>query len=236
MLRGKPRKARGLSKAEIIEIEERFLQAAERAVKAGYDGIELHCAHSYLLASFMSPEANKRDDEYGGSLENRIRLPLEIIRELSKRYPEKILSVRMGCEGDEAVSVAKVFVEAGADIINCSTGFGTGGYMPEETMQKAPDDFGFNIRIYGASRIKKEVDCIVMGTGSIRQPHQAEAVLEKGYCDLVGVARGHLVDPRFVDKIKTGEEIIECFNCKKCIWSTDLRKCPGRTKYINSLK
>ena len=230
-LRGRYRKAKALDHEGIAEIKECFLSAADRAVKAGYDGIELHAAHSYLLSSFLSGIANKRNDEYGGDLSGRMRLLLELVKELKERYPSRIISVRMGGDTAEAVDIAKALDEAGTDIISCSTGFGTGGAMDEKKMEKAPEGFGFNIRIYGASRIKKNVSCLVMGTGAIRQPHQAEAVLEKGYADLVGVGRAFLTDPRFVEKIKTGEEIIECFNCPRCLWISDLHKCPGRSRY-----
>ena len=164
-----------------------------------------------------------------------MRLLLELVSELKQRYPSRIISVRIGTETAEAIDIAKALDQAGVDIISCSTGFGTGGAMDERTMPKAPDDFGFNIRIYGAYRIKKHVKCIVLGTGAIRQPHQAEAVLEKGYADIVGIARGFLCDPRFVEKIRTGEEIVECSNCPRCLWISDLRKCPGRARYLNSL-
>ena len=123
--------ASALEKAEYIEIKKEFVQATCRAANAGFDWLELHCAHGYLLSAFISPLTNKRSDEYGGSLENRLRWPLEIFKAMREVWPEHLpMSVRIsahdwvdgGITPTDAVEIAKAFNAAGADMIDCSSG------------------------------------------------------------------------------------------------------------------
>jgi 2,4-dienoyl-CoA reductase-like NADH-dependent reductase (Old Yellow Enzyme family) len=232
--------AREMTISEISEIAEKFVKAGKRAQKAGYDGIEVHCAHSYLLCAFLSAAANQRQDQYGGSLENRMRLALDIVKGIREECGARfIISLRMGYREPEladSVRIAKGFEAAGVDLLHISTGFGSSGYMPEASMEKAPKGFDFNIRIWGASQIKKRVDCPVLAVGGIRQPHQAEAVLRYGYCDLIAVGRGLICDPEWTDKSRTGEEISYCRNCPRCVFSRDYHLCPGRAACLKATR
>ncbi|HWQ80025.1 MAG TPA: NADH:flavin oxidoreductase, partial [Anaerovoracaceae bacterium] len=231
--------AREMTLPEISEIQEKFIKAGKRARQAGYDGIEIHCAHSYLLCSFLSPIANHRQDQYGGSLENRIRLAADILKGIRDECGDRfIISLRMGYDEPDltdSIAIAKYFETAGIDLLNLSTGFGSSGYMPETSMAKAPEGFDFNVRIWGASQIRQHVSCPVIAVGGVRQPHQAEAVLKYGFCDLAAVGRGLMCDPEWVNKINTGKEISYCRNCQRCIWSKDYHLCPGRTAYLKSI-
>ena len=236
----KPFKAREMSLSEVKEIRDQFIEAAIRAKKANYDGVEIHCAHSYLLSSFISPIANKRTDEYGGTLEKRMKLPLEILQGIRKECGHDfIISVRMGYDEptlNEGIKIAQMFDEHGADVIHVSTGFGSSGYMSERTMKSAPNKFPLNIRIWAASKIRPNVSCPVIAVGGIRNSIDANMVINKGFGDFVAIGRGLLCDPEFVKKIKEKRKIIECFNCSKCMWSSGFDKCPGRKKYLASLK
>ena len=233
-------KAKEMSLSQIGVIKEKFIKAAIRAKNAKYDGVEIHCAHSYLLSDFISSKANKRKDEYGGTLDKRMKLPLEIIRGIRKECGNDfIISVRMGYDEptiDEGIEIAKMFDMSGADIIHVSTGFGSSGYMSENIMKKPPDDFPFNIRIWAASKIRPNVSCPVIAVGGIRNGNDANTVISKGYGDFAAVGRGLLCDPEFVNKIREKRKISQCFNCSKCMWSSGFDKCPGRKRYLDGLK
>ncbi|MFR6311731.1 NADH:flavin oxidoreductase [Anaerofustis stercorihominis] len=233
-------KAKEMTVPQIKEIKDKFVKAALRAKRAKYDGVEIHCAHSYLLSDFISPLSNKRNDEYGGTLDKRMKLPLEILKEIRKECGNDfIISVRMGFDEptiDEGIKIAKMFDTCGADIIHISTGFGSSGYMSESIMPKAPNDFPLNIRIWASSQIKPYLSCKVIAVGGIRNAEDANTVIFEGYGDFAAVGRGLLCDPEFVNKIKENKKIANCFNCNKCMWSSGMEKCPGRKKYLDSLK
>jgi 2,4-dienoyl-CoA reductase-like NADH-dependent reductase (Old Yellow Enzyme family) len=229
-IQGKNYVAKGLSVDEIAAIRDDFVEGAGRAFKAGYDGVELHCAHSYLLCAFLSPTANKRNDLYGGDTDGRMRLPIEILGNIRKAERNKLISVRFGFDEPDiptSALLAQGFEKAGADILHISTGFGSSGYMPEAGMKKSPVNFPFNIRLWGAKKIKEYVKCPIIGVGGIRQVQQAEKILADRAVDLVGVGRGLLCDPNWANKIRTGEEIFFCRNCPRCLWSADRSRCPG---------
>src|SRR4029077_8145582 len=177
-----------------------FVVAAERGRRAGFDMLELHCAHAYLLASFISPLTNRRTDEYGGNLENRLRFPLEVFRALRKAWPdEKPMSVRIsatdweegGLTGDDAVQVARTFAEAGCDRSDVPT-----AQPPPE----AEPVYGRMFQTPFSDQIRNEAGLATMCVGAITTADQVNTILAAGRADLVALARPHLVDPYFTMK------------------------------------
>ena len=187
---------REITRAEMDEIRDQFVAAAEMADRAGFDMIELHAAHGYLISSFISPLSNVRTDEYGGSLENRMRYPLEVFNAMRSAWPaEKPMSVRIsandwvGDEGitpDEAVQVAKYFSDAGADIIDVSAG---------QTSVDAKPVYGRMFQTPFSDRIRNEAGLATMAVGNIYEPDHVNSILMAGRADLVCLARPHLADP-----------------------------------------
>ncbi|MEO5577800.1 MAG: bifunctional salicylyl-CoA 5-hydroxylase/oxidoreductase [Sphingomicrobium sp.] len=185
-----------LTRNEMDLIRDQFVAAARRAIDAGFDMIELHAAHGYLLSSFITPLQNKRDDDYGGSLANRLRYPLEIFAAMRAIWPaDRPMSVRIsatdwaGDEGvtpDEAVEIARAFAEAGADLIDVSAG---------QTSAEAKPVYGRMFQTPFSDKIRNEAKLATMAVGNITEADQANAILASGRADLVALARPHLVDP-----------------------------------------
>ena len=162
--------------------------------------IELHAAHGYLLASFISPLTNKRTDEYGGALDNRLRFPLEVFRAMRKAWPDdKPMSVRIsatdwqdgGLTGDDAVAVARAFAEAGCDLIDVSTG---------QTTPDAEPIYGRMFQTPFSDQIRNDAGLATMCVGAITSADQVNTIIAAGRADLVALARPHLVDPSFTMK------------------------------------
>jgi anthraniloyl-CoA monooxygenase len=188
---------RELTRAEMDRIVEDFVAATKRALRAGFDMVEMHAAHGYLLASFISPLTNVRIDEYGGSLENRMRFPLEVFRAIRAAWPdEKPMSVRIsatdwadgGLTGDDAVKVAAMFADAGCDLIDVSTG---------QTVADAQPIYGRMFQTPFSDQIRNEGGLATMCVGNITTADQVNTVVAAGRADLVALARPHLVDPAF---------------------------------------
>lgn len=186
-----------LDKAGIKKIVSDFTSAAERALAAGFEVIEIHAAHGYLLHQFLSPLTNKRTDEYGGSFENRMRLLLEISHAIKDILPEHLpLLARItgndwaegGLNGDDAVEIAKALAKAGVDVIDVTTG----GLVPQ---QKIPVGPAYQLPF--ASKIKKETGIVTSTVGMITDAAQAETILVNGDADLIMMAREFLRDPYF---------------------------------------
>ncbi|HVS45940.1 MAG TPA: bifunctional salicylyl-CoA 5-hydroxylase/oxidoreductase [Verrucomicrobiae bacterium] len=186
---------RELTRAEMDEIADQFVRATRRAIEAGFDMVELHCAHGYLLSSFITPLSNKRTDEYGGSLANRLRYPLEIFRAMREVWPQgRPMSVRIsatdwhadGITGQDAVQVARAFKEAGADLIDVSTG---------QTSPEGKPVYGRLFQTPYADRIRNEVDIATMAVGNVTEADQVNAIVASGRADLVALGRPHLADP-----------------------------------------
>ena len=236
IIRGTAYDVKELSPEEIGQIREAFLTSALRAKACGYDGVEIHCCHSYLLCAFLSPLANQRTDCYGGDAERRLRLPLEILQDIRQACgPEFLISVRMGFDEpdlDAAAANAQAFHACGADLLHISTGFGSSGVMDEAQLPPAPDHSGFNIRVWAAGQLREQVSCPILAVGGIRQPRQAEQALYEGRADLVAVGRGLLCDPDWVNSAREGKPIAVCRNCKTCLWGKRVEACPGRRRTI----
>lgn len=229
-----------LTVEEIHEIAACYGKAAARAVQAGYDAIEFHAAHSYLPHLFLSPGYNNRTDEYGGSLENRARFPLEIIREIRKNMPDGMpLFMRVvafddylepGLTIEDTIQYCKWAKEAGVDVLNVSRGNNSTNagkistpsiYMPR----------GFNVE--NAARIRKETGMITMGVGRINRPEQAEAYLENDMVDLVAMSRAQIADPEFCNKARNGQQdtIVHCIGCDQGCYDYFV----GRKRHISCL-
>jgi anthraniloyl-CoA monooxygenase len=172
-----------------------FVRAARLADEAGFDLLELHMAHGYLLASFLSPVTNRRDDEYGGSLENRARFPLEVLAAVRAVWPaEKPVSVRIsatdwipgGFDGDDAVALAKLLKAAGCDIVDVSTG---------QTDPASRPEYGRLYQTPYADRVRHEAGMPTMTVGNISSYADVNSILVAGRADLCVLARAHLWDP-----------------------------------------
>ncbi|HEX4113083.1 MAG TPA: bifunctional salicylyl-CoA 5-hydroxylase/oxidoreductase [Stellaceae bacterium] len=189
-----------MTRADMDKVIGDFVRTAQRGARAGFDMVELHCAHGYLPASFISPLTNIRTDEYGGALNNRLRFPLELFRAVRAVWPaEKPMSVRIsatdwkegGIAGTESVEIARQFGEAGADLIHVSTG---------QTVPNARPVFGRMFQTPFADEIRNETGLPTMAVGAITTPDQVNTIIAAGRADLVALARPHLVDPSFTMK------------------------------------
>ncbi|MGY3468864.1 2,4-dienoyl-CoA reductase-like NADH-dependent reductase (Old Yellow Enzyme family) [Bradyrhizobium sp. LM6.11] len=169
-----------------------FVAAAERGERCGFDMLELHCAHGYLLASFISPLTNTRTDDYGGSLANRLRFPLEIFAALRAVWPShKPMSVRIsatdwaegGIGGDDAVAIARAFAEAGVDLVDVSTG---------QTIRDAQPIYGRMFQTPFSDQVRNEARVATMCVGNITTADQANTILAAGRADLVALSGGRI--------------------------------------------
>ncbi|HEX8653731.1 MAG TPA: bifunctional salicylyl-CoA 5-hydroxylase/oxidoreductase [Allosphingosinicella sp.] len=187
---------RPMNRADMDEVVAQFVAAVGMGLECGFDMIELHAAHGYLLSSFITPLTNRRTDEYGGSLDNRLRFPLEVFRAMRAAWPaEKPMSVRisandwMGDQGvtpDEAVSIGQAFAEAGADLIDVSAG---------QTWADCSPVYGRMFQTPFADQIRNEGRVATMAVGNIYETDHANSILAAGRADLVALARPHLIDP-----------------------------------------
>lgn len=207
-----------ISRQDFLGYKEDFILAAARCKAAGFDGIELHAAHGFYLNQVI--ETSMRDDEYGGELENRVRLVQELITEIKEKCGRDFLvAVRFGsCNYEKLVKIAEFIENAGGDILDVSTG--TYGY------REVPEDFPYDKKLYAASLVKKNARIPVIGVGGVQTGEQAETILEKKIADMIAVGRGHLCCPDWTDRIMSGKKVEYCRNCGTCMWYIDGRKCP----------
>lgn len=189
-----------MTRADMDRVRDAFAAAAKRADRAGFEVAELHGAHGYLMSQFLSPIANRRADEYGGSLENRMRFPLEVFDAVRAVWPDdKPLGMRIsatdyeepGITLDESVEVSAALKARGCDFVDVSSGGNLATRPPVA-------DLGPGYQVPFAERIKAETGITTMAVGMIRDPHLAEELISSGKADLVALARGALYDPRWV--------------------------------------
>jgi len=194
-LEGVSQVARGATLDDMRRIEADFVRATVAAESAGFDWLELHCAHGYLLSSFISPLTNARGDEYGGSLENRCRFPLRVFAAMRAAWPaHKPMSVRIsahdwvegGITPDDAVQIARLFRQAGADVIDCSSG---------QVSKRERPVFGRMFQAPFADRVRNEAGVATMAVGSIFEADHANGIVAAGRADLCAVGRPHLANP-----------------------------------------
>ena len=186
---------RAMSPADMDHVRDEFVAAAKRGAAAGFDWLELHCAHGYLLAAFLSPLTNRRDDAYGGSIEQRARYPLEVFCAMRAVWPhDKPMSVRIsahdwapgGNTPDDAIALARLFHAAGADLIDVSSG---------QTTRAAKPIYGRMYQTPFADRIRNEAGIATMAVGAIFEPDHVNSILMAGRADLCAIGRPHLADP-----------------------------------------
>jgi anthraniloyl-CoA monooxygenase len=188
---------RSMTREDMDAVRDAFVTATRYGSDAGFDMLELHAAHGYLLSAFISPLTNQREDAYGGSLENRLRFPLEVFRAMRAVWPiDKPMSVRIsasdwaegGITGDDAVAIARAFKAAGVDLMDVSTG---------QTSIRARPMYGRMFQTPFADRIRNEVGVATMAVGNITEPDHLNAIIASGRADLCALARPHLSDPQF---------------------------------------
>ncbi len=196
---GKP-VPREINADDMAQLLEDYRAAARRAAQAGFDVVEVHCAHGYLLNQFLSPVSNQRDDAYGGSLENRMRFPLEVIEAVRDSLPDAVsLWVRVsavdGVEGgwqiEDSVAFARAAKARGVDVVDCSTG-GIGGAATMNRLARSP---GFQVPF--AEEIRSKADILTVAVGLILTPEQAEEVIAKNRADMVAIGRSALANPNW---------------------------------------
>jgi 2,4-dienoyl-CoA reductase-like NADH-dependent reductase (Old Yellow Enzyme family) len=194
---------RPFEKGDFQVVLNAYRQAVRRAHAAGFEILELHAAHGYLLHTFLSPLSNTRTDEYGGSLENRMRFPLEVAREVRNAWPKakplfmrvsSIDDVEGGWSIEDTVAFAKELKKAGVDVVDCSSGgiLGSATAATKTIVQRVP---GFQIPY--AERVKKEAGIMTMAVGLILTPQMAEEAVQAGRADLIAVGREALYDPNW---------------------------------------
>jgi anthraniloyl-CoA monooxygenase len=188
---------RAMTRADMDAVKADFVAATRRGIECGFDMLELHCAHGYLLASFLSPLLNRRTDGYGGSIENRLRYPLEVFGAMRAIWPaERPMSVRIsatdwkdgGLTDEDCLAIARAFAAAGADLIDVSTG---------QTVHDAEPMYGRMFQVPWSDMIRNEAGIATMCVGNITTADQANTILAAGRADLVALARPHLTNPSF---------------------------------------
>jgi anthraniloyl-CoA monooxygenase len=184
-----------MDRADMDRVTDDFVRAARYAAEAGFDWLELHCAHGYLLSSFISPLTNRRGDAYGGSLVNRLRYPLEVFAAVRAAWPAHLpMSVRIsahdwvegGVTPSDAVQIARAFKAAGADLIDCSSG--------QVSVHQQPT-YGRMYQTPFADRIRNEVGIATIAVGAISEADHVNSIIAAGRADLCAVARPHLANP-----------------------------------------
>jgi anthraniloyl-CoA monooxygenase len=188
---------RAMTRADMERVRDDFVRAARMGLDAGFDMLELHCAHGYLLSAFITPLSNRRDDEYGGAPENRLRFPLEVFCAMRAVWPaERPMSVRIsatdwvegGVDGGEAVEIARAFAAAGVDVVHVSAG---------QTSPNARPVYGRMFQTPFSDRVRNEAGVPTIAVGNITEPDQVNAIIAAGRADLCALGRPHLTDPHW---------------------------------------
>lgn len=217
---------RALEYAEVQALVNKFVSAAVRVAEAGFDGVQIHGAHGYLVGQFMSPAINHRNDRYGGDFNRRMRFPVEIVTGVREKLgPDFPILFRYNADDfyeggitleglDGGVAIAKRMEAAGVDCLNISCGI----YASMMTLLE-PMMYDEGWRVYMAERIKKDVKIPVATVGVIRNPVMAEDILNKGQADFIEIGRGLIADPEWPNKAKAGrvQDINKCISCNNCI-------------------
>lgn len=227
--KGVKKEARALTKDEIKQIQKQFVEAGVRAFSLGYDGVELHGCHGYLMSQFLNDRVNKRDDEYG---KDRLLFVTEIYEQLrSKTSDDFIIGIRLG--GFEptlshSIENAKKLEKLGVDYINVSYGFSF------ESEPFKPEGFELPDIMYASKCIKEEVDVPVFTVLGIKSKEDAQKALDITNADMVNVGRGVLVNYSWGVDAEDGNDTGKCYECSVCQWRIDNSKCVGKIQYEKS--
>jgi anthraniloyl-CoA monooxygenase len=219
---------RPMTRGDMDDVLGAFVRATAMAEACGFDMLELHCAHGYLLSAFITPLTNRRADEYGGALANRLRFPLEVFAAMRRVWPqEKPMSVRIsatdwvdgGITGEDAVEIAKAFAGAGADVIDVSAG---------QTSREARPIYGRMFQTPFSDRIRNEAGIATMAVGNIFEPDHVNSIIAAGRADLCCLARPHLADPYWT--LHAAARL----GCDQIAWPVQYHS--GRDQYLRNLK
>ena len=217
-----------MSVEEIHAMQQAFVDAAVRAKKAGYDGVQFHGCHGYLINQFMSPNTNFRTDEYGGSTQNRARFCVEMMKKVRELCgPEFLISIRTsGCEDtlEEAIAMAEEYVKAGCEYLQVSSGLSSLDSVKPYQDEKVTDIQSLGVYFKEHFNGRVPVSCV----GGLTTPEQIEYLIEKEYIDTVDVARAILADPEFANAVFEHKEYTKCFGCQACQYGPFTQhKCPA---------
>lgn len=224
--KGIEKHGRELTVEEIHEIERAFIDAGRRAYEAGYDGVELHGCHNYLLCQFMNERVNRRTDEYNAKDMLIVKNIMEGIRAVTSE--KFVVGIRLGAfepEISDGIAHAKWLEDHGIDFIDVSYGFDF------EAKREKPEGYPFAEAVYGAKRIKEAVSVPVFAVYGIQNGEQAEAALLDTKADMIDIGRGILVNYNWANDVKEGRDPGRCLYCKTCMWRVDSEKCAGRLLY-----
>lgn len=223
VFRDRPRHGRAMTAEEIHQVIGQFADAAKRAVLAGYDGIEIHGCHGYLLCQFLNRRVNQRTDEFNPDSMKIIEMILDGIR--SQVPDDFIIGIRLGVFEptlEDALAHARWLDRHGIDFIDASYGFNF------EMDPVKPEDYPLLDVHYGAGEIKKAVHVPVFAVNSIDSPQKAQEVLDVTGVDMVDIGRGTLVNYSWANDALAGRDTGKCLHCPQCMWRIDWKKCPGR--------
>lgn len=208
---------------DIKSIQNDYVEAARRAYEAGYDGVELHGCHSYLISQFFNKRVNKRTDEYGTTPEKFVIEILEGIRKVTPK--EFVVGIRLGGFEptiEDGLHYAKVLEENGIDFLDISYGFGN------EQEMNITEGYKFSNAVYAAERIKKEVSIPVFAVNGIYSVQTAEDILNETNVDMIDIGRGALINPNWPNDAKEGKDTGKCLSCAKCMWFGQNKVCAGQ--------
>ncbi len=219
---GAERVGRGLSAEELARLEQDFIDGARRAIQAGYDGVELHASHGYLLSELLNGRMNQRTDAYAASDRLFFLHVMEGIRRIAP--PDFLIGVRLGAFEpalEDGLENAAWFESHGADFIDAFIGCDWAMDLEK------PDTFPFNESIYGAKRIRERVSVPVFAVSGISTGRGAEEVLKATGADMAVIGRGSLVNENWGNDVRAGRNPGRCQECARCMWKVDADRCPG---------
>ncbi len=219
-------RSQALTTSEIETLCEDFIAAAVRAKSAGFEGVELHGAHGYLLNQFASPMFNNREDEYGGTLVGRLKLATDIIHGIRMACgPAFIIGYRMGANSpqlDDGVEIAKYLESQGVDLLHVSHG----GSL--QNLPRPPKEFEYNWIVYSGTVVKSMIKVPVIVVNEIKTPERAAYLVENNLADFVALGRPILADPAWANHVKNNQPVNICSSCKpKCRWYDAADQCPA---------
>jgi 2,4-dienoyl-CoA reductase-like NADH-dependent reductase (Old Yellow Enzyme family) len=228
-----------MSEARIEQTTQAFAEAARRAQMAGFDLVELHGAHGYLISQFLSPKENTRTDGYGGSLENRARFGLDVLRSIKEEVPDLPVVFRLGVEDffpgglafEEGLEVARWVAGAGADALSVTAGHYRS--LPSAERMIPPMGYREGTFVDFAARVREEVDVPVVGVGRMGNPAVAKNAVESGKADMIALGRTLIADPEWPNRVRSGEPPRRCLSCNQCVNS--MRSGAGISCVVNPI-